>query len=213
MKGRIQAGTGRVISTRDPSERTHSKRPPIASAEGPGRSKSPQQKNSSNDFMKHSYETDISQNTASLLDSDLRESRTPDQMNIDALMQSRDYFTQSEFGSTGQSLRNAGTAKGQQPLLSTYSLPKSVDFDLGTSTKDSLQFEPTETNGSEPLSNRLEDSLEGTEVSKYDDLEYRRELERLASSDESRFHTPIKIPSVSAFNDNESDTELRKSQT
>lgn len=147
------------------------------------------------------------------MDSDLRESRTPDQMNIEALIQSRDYFTQSEFGSIGQSLRNAGTAKGQQPpLLSTYSLPKSVDFDLDTSTKDSLQFEPTETNGSEPLSNRLEDSLEGTGVSKYDDLEYRRELERLASSDESRFHTPIKIPSVSAFDDG-SDTELRKSQT
>lgn len=143
------------------------------------------------------------------MDSDLRESKTPDQMNIDALMHSRDYFTQSEFGSTGQSLHNAGTVKGQQPLLSTYSLPKSVDFDLGTSTKDSLQFEPTETNGSEPLSNRLEDSLEGTGVSKYDDLEYRRELERLASSDES---TPIKIPSVSAFNDG-SDTELQKSQT
>lgn len=34
VKGRIQTGTGRVISTRDPSERTHSKRPPIAAAEG-----------------------------------------------------------------------------------------------------------------------------------------------------------------------------------
>lgn len=129
---------------------------------------------------------------------DFRDSRTPDQMNIDTLIQSHDYFNESEFGSTGQSMLDAGTLKGKPVLQSTYSVVKSVDTEQGVSARSSFQPELMETMGSEQLSKRLEDSLEGTGASR-DNLEHSHDFEEGGRSDEMKYQMPVKIPSISTY--------------
>lgn len=130
---------------------------------------------------------------------DFRDSRTPDQMNVDTLIQSHDYFNQSDFGSTGQSMLDAGgTLKGKHVFQSTYSLVKSsVDTEQGASARSSFQPEQTETMGSEQLSKRLEDSLEGTGASR-GDLEY-SDGGGGSRSEEMKYQMPVKIPSISTY--------------